>query len=440
LKQIGGWNGLKAAAGLSAFAREHGRTGDTGVAAMAIAAALGLVVAAGTWCADFRVLQAAMAAKDADAARKASLVAAGARFAAPLLLILPAIVALGLPTPHTTIVIHNENGTIYHDISVVPSEVENGQGLVPARIDAATGKPVKDAGGNTVLDDAMAAPNVMLHFLPTGLLGLGLAALLASMMAGTAANVTAFSSVFTCDLWESLTRKKGEEDKQITVARWAAAAAMLLAFAVALAAMRFGDLPNAMALVFAAVIAPVLATLLLGVFWNRATGSGAFAGLTAGWAAALLHHGLALPVGEQRGIHGGWIAVLHHSSSELNLSIGTGVLAFLVSLVAGAIVSVFTKARADGELADLVQSSVTGASMKMDMRIPMGMFFTLAGTILTAFGLSTRGNVGLYIKSLNIDVNLWWGVVLLAFGVVVLTLGRRGQAKMEKTGLGTRGQ
>jgi multisubunit Na+/H+ antiporter MnhG subunit len=71
--------------------------------------------------------------------------------------------------------------------------------------------------------------------------------------------------------------------------------------------------------------------------------------------------------------------------------------------------------------------------MKLDLRIPLGMLFTLTGTILAAFGLSTRNHPDLYTKSLGIDVNLWWGLVLLVFGVVALTLGRRGQARIEKS-------
>ena len=70
--------------------------------------------------------------------------------------------------------------------------------------------------------------------------------------------------------------------------------------------------------------------------------------------------------------------------------------------------------------------------MFYDARISMGMLFTLIGTILTAFGLATRANATVYTKSLGIDANLWWGLVLLAFGVVVLFLGRRGQAQIEK--------
>lgn len=70
--------------------------------------------------------------------------------------------------------------------------------------------------------------------------------------------------------------------------------------------------------------------------------------------------------------------------------------------------------------------------MFYDPRISLGMLFTLIGTILTAFGLSTRSNVDVYAKSMGIDADLWWGLVLLVFGIAVLTLGRRGQAKLEK--------
>lgn len=70
--------------------------------------------------------------------------------------------------------------------------------------------------------------------------------------------------------------------------------------------------------------------------------------------------------------------------------------------------------------------------MFYDPRITIGMMFTLIGTILGAFGLGTRSNPLVYGKSLGINANLWWGVALLAFGIVVLTLGRRGQIRLEK--------
>ncbi|HVU45093.1 MAG TPA: hypothetical protein VHD85_03140 [Terracidiphilus sp.] len=68
--------------------------------------------------------------------------------------------------------------------------------------------------------------------------------------------------------------------------------------------------------------------------------------------------------------------------------------------------------------------------MNLDLRIPMGLMFTMTGAILTAFGLATRDNTALYAKSLGINANLWWGIVLLAFGITMLILGRRSQMKM----------
>ena len=205
----------------------------------------------------------------------------------PLLLILPGLIAVGLPTPRTTIVIHNENGAIYHEITVVPPAEEAGQGLVPAKADAATEKPVMGADGHAVLDYEMATPAMLLHFLPTGMLGLGLAALMACLMSGVAASLTAFNTVFACDIYQAFLAK-GASDKQILKAgRWAAVGGMLLAIGAACAAMRFNSLLDAMVLVFAVVNAPLFATLLLGVFWKRATGHGAFAGLIAGVAGAL---------------------------------------------------------------------------------------------------------------------------------------------------------
>jgi hypothetical protein len=68
--------------------------------------------------------------------------------------------------------------------------------------------------------------------------------------------------------------------------------------------------------------------------------------------------------------------------------------------------------------------------MNLDLRIPMGMMFTLVGAILAAFGLATKDRVGFYAQSLGINVNLWWGLVLLVFGLTMFVLGRRGQKRL----------
>jgi SSS family solute:Na+ symporter len=149
--------------------------------------------------------------------------------------------ALSLPTPRTTIVIHNDNGAIYHEITVVPPAVEAGQGLVPAKADAATGKPIKGAGGQVVLDYALAMPNVLLAFLPSGLLGLGLAALVACLMSGMAASLAASNTVFACDIYQAFLKKHASDKQILKAGRWAAVGGTLLAFGAACAAMRLSS-------------------------------------------------------------------------------------------------------------------------------------------------------------------------------------------------------
>jgi SSS family solute:Na+ symporter len=360
LKRIGGWNGLRNAVPAGFLHEWSGgiQAGihSTGIEPVGLLLSVGLVLGGGIWCTDFRLLQTAMAAKDVDSARKAPLIAAALWVLVPTLLVLPGLIATGLPTPHTTIFIRNENGAIYHDIAVVPAAAEAGKGLVPAKIDPSNGKPMKDSKGNVALDYAMASPNMLLQVLPMGLLGLGIAALLACLMSGVAASLTAASTVFTCDLYQTLLARDANDNRILASARWAALGGTTLAIGVALATMRFNSILDAMLLVFAVVNGPLFAVLLLGAFWRHATGHGAFAGMIAGAAIALLHHGLDLPTGAQPGIHGGWIAVIHHPPNELVLDLSTATLAFLVSLLVTAGVSVGTKSRPKTELRGLVYS------------------------------------------------------------------------------------
>ena len=162
----------------------------------------------------------------------------------------PGLIAVALPTPRTTIVIHNDNGVIYHEITVVPPAVEAGTGVVPAKT-GTDGKPMMNANGHAVLDYSLATPNVLLELLPTGLLGLGVTALLACLMGGVAASVTSFSTVFTCDIIQTLIARNAADKRLLSVARWAAVGGVLLAFGVACATVRFNNMLEAFMLVFA---------------------------------------------------------------------------------------------------------------------------------------------------------------------------------------------
>ena len=70
--------------------------------------------------------------------------------------------------------------------------------------------------------------------------------------------------------------------------------------------------------------------------------------------------------------------------------------------------------------------------MQLDLRIPMGLMFSIVGVILAGFGAATYSNTMLYAKSMGINVNLWWGLVLLVFGQVMFQMGRRRQARLAK--------
>lgn len=376
LKSMGGWNEFNAAlpAAYPHLATIHGP-----VPAFVVWFLVGFVLTAGHWTTDFRILQAAMAAKNVESARLIPLFAAAARLLLPFLLILPGAIAIGLPTPHSTTVVRNENGAIFHEITVVPPEAAQGRGLVPARLDSSRSKPQLDATGHTPLAYDRATPNMLLRFLPTGLLGLGIAALLASLMSGLAASITALNAVFTWDLYQPLMRKtapKSDGDRHsLAVGRWTAVGSTVLSMGVALAisalkGTAFNNIFDSLLLVFSLVNAPQFATFLLGMFSKRATGHGAFAGLAAGIAAALLHLGLTLPVDAQTGLHGGWIAVVHRYPSFIEQCFWTAIIGFTANLIVASIVNPGTKARPEEELKGMVYSLTPSPAMVFRWKRP----------------------------------------------------------------------
>lgn len=366
LRNIGGWAGLKAAAPAAhTHAWQgilHSGANPMGLEIISLGLGVGFVLGAGYWCTDFRVMQTAMAAKDVASARRAPLIAAIPRLFLPFLIVLPGLIAIGLPTPHTSTQVREQNGAIYHDTTVVPKQVEAGSGLVPARIDPFTGKILLDSAGKPLLDYAMATPSMMVHYFPTGILGLGLAALLASFMSGMAGNLTAFNTVVTCDLYQACIRKNATDKHVLFAGRAATVAGVLLSIAAAFAAAHLGNVLDALLLVFSVVNAPLLACLLLGMLWKRATGHGAFSGLIAGAAAAVLHHGLTLPMGANPGIHGGWLTALYRYPGDLAQGIYGAIFAFGVALLAAALVSIVTSPRPESELAGLMHSPAPTSS------------------------------------------------------------------------------
>ncbi len=356
LRNVGGWQGIKqtlpATMTHSWRGMAHASTNTLGVEWVGLAMGLGFVLSFGYWCTDFLVIQRAMAADSEISARRVPLIAAIPKMFFPFLVILPGLIAVTV-TSHMTTPVASVSAKQY---AALPLSEQHPHGIIPLKTDPLNGQPVLDGKGNPVYNYDLAIPVMLLHFFPTGILGLGLTALLASFMSGMAGNLTAFNTVWTYDIYQSYINKKGTDAHYLWMGRMATIGGILLSIAAAYAVTNFNNIMDALQLVFSIVNAPLFATFLLGMFWKRTSGHGAFTGLLSGTFAALLHHGLTIPGDAAPGIHGGWIATLYHYPSDMAQNFWTAIFAFTINLVITVVVSLVTAPRPESELVGLVYS------------------------------------------------------------------------------------
>jgi SSS family solute:Na+ symporter len=333
LKDIGGWSALQAK--LIPVATSQGYAPGTwteswshlgsananpmGVEWFGLAMGLGFVASFGYWCTDFLVVQRALAADSLSAARRTPLIAAVPKMLFPALLILPGMIAVALPAV-------------------------SGHAFLPL---AADGTP----------DYNMSIPALLARYFPAGLLGIGLTALIASFMSGMAGNVTAFNTVWTYDLYQSYIAPGRSDRHYLRMGHVATVFGVLLGVAAAYLAAAFNNIMDLLQLVFAFVNAPVFATFLLGMFWKRTTGHGAFFGLLAGTVSAALFHGLSLPAGALPGVKGGWIAPEFVFRSEMGQNFYVAIVAWSACFLLTVLVSLATaRNKTDAQLQGLVYS------------------------------------------------------------------------------------
>jgi SSS family solute:Na+ symporter len=332
LKDIGGWDQLvlklnEVAVGngyaAGTWTESWSHTGSPaanpmGVEWFGVLMGLGFVLSFGYWCTDFLVVQRAMAANSMAAARRTPLIAAIPKMLFPILVILPGMIAIAMHV--------QSKGTFL---------------------------PMEDGQPNY----NMVIPVMLGHYFPAGMLGLGLTALMASFMSGMAGNVTAFNTVWTYDIYQSYIRPGRSDKHYLTMGHIATVGGILLSVACAYAATQFNNIMDFLQLVFAFVNAPLFATFMLGMFWRRATGHGAFFGLLTGTLAAALHHGLSLPRDCAVGIKGGWLGSMHTYPSEMAQNFWTAIFAWTACFVATILISMATRAnKTDEELKGLVYS------------------------------------------------------------------------------------
>jgi len=312
--RAGGWSGLqeRLPAVMTSTWKYMGSASENpmGVEWFGMVFGLGFVLSFGYWCTNFLVVQRAMAANSMSAARRTPLVAGFPKVVMPLIVILPGVAAMAL-----------------------------------LKMDVGFTLPMK--GGS--YDYTQTMTQLMAQFYPSGMLGVGLTALMASFMSGMAGNVTAFNTVWTYDIYQSHIRKGAPDSHYLMMGRMATIGGTLLSIGTAYVANLYNNIMDLLQLVFGFVNAPLFATMFLGMFWKGATSTGAFVGLVSGTSAALVT--LTLTVAEGKG---GWLGVVHEFRSALVQSFWVAIIAWTTSFVVTIVVSLLTKPKPISELKNLV--------------------------------------------------------------------------------------
>jgi SSS family solute:Na+ symporter len=316
VEKAGGWTGISArlAPVMTHSWRytAHASQNPMGVEIFGLVAGLGFVLSFGYWCTNFLVVQRAMAANSMQGARQTPLFAAFPKLFMPFVVILPGIAAVAL-----------------------------------MKMGSSYAVPMKAGGAGFDYDQVLTT--LMAQFYPSGMLGIGLTALMASFMSGMAGNVTAFNTVFTYDIYQSYIRPKAADSHYLWVGRVTTVVGIALSIGTAYLATTFNNMMDFLQLVFAFVNAPLFATFLLGMFWKRTTGHAAFAGLLTGTTVAALTHGLTVAEGK-----GGWIANTHEFLSPLAQNYWIAIFSWTSCLLMTIAVSLVTKPKPESELRNLV--------------------------------------------------------------------------------------
>jgi SSS family solute:Na+ symporter len=264
LIEAGGWTNLKAQIAANVGRSDYTHLWNTvghfsdnpmGVHWTGIVFGLGFVISFGYWTTDFLVVQRVLSAHNLRAAKMAPVIGAAFKMAVPFIVILPGLLALA--------VLKNPDGSMMH--------------LVPESVAAATGQH----SYNEVL------PLMLIRYCGPGLLGLGITALVAGFMSGMAGNVSAFSTVWTYDIYGAFINKKASDKHYVAMGRWSTVIGMLVSIGTAYLVMNAASIMDYVQALFSFFIAPLFGTVILGMLWKRATHWGGFLGLLAGTASSI---------------------------------------------------------------------------------------------------------------------------------------------------------
>ena len=317
LVKVGGWQGLvdKVTNSPGGTAQLHSWPGDnlTGfgnniLSILGIVFGLGFVLSFGYWTTNFVEVQRAMASKSMSAARRTPIIGAFPKMLVPFIVIIPGMIA-----------------------AVTVSEYVKDKQVL---LDGGT------AESGVTFNNALLL--LMRDLLPNGMLGIAIAGLLASFMAGMAANLSSFNTVFTYDIWQTYVKKDKPDHYYLSLGRVVTSAGTILAIGTAFIASNSGNILNYLQDLFSFFNAPLFATFILGMFWKRMTPHAGWSGLVLGTASAVTVWGLS-----QAGVIG--------LSGQGTSFVAAGT-AFVVDIAVSVVVSLATKPKPDEELVGLVYS------------------------------------------------------------------------------------
>ena len=252
LLETGGWGNLKAQITHNASAQYvhlwstlgSFNNNPMGIHWTGIVFGLGAIISFGYWTTDFLVVQRVLAAKDLRAAKMAPIIGAGFKMMVPFIVILPGLLGLA---------------------------------VLPVKL---TGETAAVASGGHSYNEVL--PLMLARYCGPGLLGLGITALIAGFMSGMAGNVSAFTTVWTYDIYKALINKDAPDSHYVSMGRWTTVLGVLISVGTAYLVMQFASIMDYVQALFSFFIAPLFGTVVLGMLWKRATEAGGFWGLLAG--------------------------------------------------------------------------------------------------------------------------------------------------------------
>ncbi len=319
LIEAGGWTNLKAEIGVRASAEYthlwstlgHFSDNPMGIHWTGIVLGLGFVISFGYWTTDFLVVQRVLSAKDLRSAKMAPIIGAAFKMFVPFIVILPGLIAL----------------------AVLPQKL--------------VGEGAAIASGGQSYNEVL--PLMLARYSGPGLLGLGITALIAGFMSGMAGNVSAFTTVWTYDIYRALINKDASDEHYVRMGRWTTIIGVLISVGTAYLVMSFLSIMDYVQALFSFFIAPLFGTVVLGMLWKRTSPKGGFWGLLAGTLSSI-------------GMWA-WVKVdptalryvaLSPDARDMAENMYRALWSWVVCVIVTVVVSLLTKPKPDSELVGLV--------------------------------------------------------------------------------------